>query len=49
MGRALRLGQTCEFAAWEIAYIWEVATWENPFGKVPNIILIVTSQVYNDH
>ena len=39
-GRALRLGQTWEVAAWEIAHLgnipWEVATWEKSFGKVPN-------------
>ena len=45
-GRALRLGQTWEVAVWEILHLvschsgkyhWDVATWDNPFGKVPNI------------
>ena len=45
-GRALRLGQTWEVAAWETAYLKSChlgkyprgdATWENDFGKVPNI------------
>jgi len=42
-GRALRLGQTWQVAAWEIAHLgeypWEVAVWENAFGKVPNILI----------
>mgnify|MGYP000929313377 CR=1 FL=1 len=45
-GRPLRLGQTWEVAAWEIAHLgschlgkypWEVATWEKSFGKLPII------------
>ena len=48
-GQALRLGQTLEIAAWEIAHLgschlgkypWEVVAWENVFGKVPNILKI---------
>ena len=51
MGRALRLGQTWEVAAWEIAHLgschlgkyrWEVATWEKSFGKLPNIELLMS-------
>ena len=50
MGRALRLGQISEVAAWEIArlgschfgkYPLEVATWEKSFGKIPNILINV--------
>ena len=45
MGQTLRLRQTWEIAAWEIAHLgsyhmgkypWEVVTWEESFGKVPN-------------
>ena len=47
LGQELRLEQTWEVLAWEIAdlgccpcgkYPWEVATWEKSFVKVPNII-----------
>ena len=31
----LQLGQTWEVVAWEIVYIWEVASWENSLVKVP--------------
>ena len=34
-GRALRLRETCEVAAWE-SYIWEVATWKKKPWKVKN-------------
>ena len=43
-GRALRLGQTWEVAAWKIEHLgschlekypWKVATGEKSFGKVP--------------
>ena len=45
-GRALWLGQTWKVTAWEIGHLgsshlgkypYEVAAWENAFGKVPNI------------
>ena len=47
LGQELRLEQTWEVLAWEIAdlgccpcgkYPWEVATWEKSFWKAPNTI-----------
>ena len=46
----MRLGQTWEVATWEIAQLktcllgkslWECISWEQDFGKVPNIIIKV--------
>jgi len=38
--RALRLGQTCQVAAWEISFMGRCHLgkypWEKSFGKVPN-------------
>ena len=34
-GLALRLGQTWEVAAWEIAHLGSFATWENTIRKLP--------------
>ena len=57
-GRALRLRQTWEVAAWEIVhlesyylgkYSWDVAARENTFGKVPNIIIFSARQIIECH
>ena len=54
-GRALRLGQTYEIAAWEVVHLeschlgkypWEVDAWENAFGKMPNIVFTAPVKLY---